>query len=885
MDDDGFVLNFAPAPAPATAARNVSKVAKELNVKGGWRAKRMAAKKLVHTEKKQAAAAKAPVTKEAAPKPDSTAQDASKKRSSAAAFGKTPDNSFKKPKVTSSGAKSQVVSSLFTSNPELPESAPPALVRPAPAVPVPAPLPTFTATTFEGCGLEPVLCSHLAAKLSVTRPTPIQRASLPHLLQLNERDTVLQAQTGSGKTLSFLLPIVHRLIRAETEFTDYNSPLSRSLGTLAIILAPTRELAKQIESVLNQLLRYRNTVGEKGKEGSEEAAPTESDGVSTKHKHWIVPGIVIGGEKKQSEKARLRKGVNILVSTPGRLLDHLKTTQSFEVGNLRWLVLDEADRLLELGFEETLRDILKILQERRTQAAKARQRVVVKAWPAGRQTILCSATIQEGIQKLAQETLEDPAFIKAEKDDKKKAEKGKKKGKEGEVASSEDVRAVDKDGTNGKDVDDDTAGDDEAETAVEDGDGKKGGKNDVSKSSSEARHSVPSQLKQSYVVCPAKLRLVTLTALLRTLAKPTRPCKIILFVSTTDSVDFHYHVLANGHKAPARREKEDEGSDEEGEEGEGKESGEGEGEGEGGEKRREKKETPKGGELAPLDKGTLQTGAETPMLPGAVLFKLHGSLPQAARAAAYERFCSTKRPAILVCTDVAARGLDLPDVTDIIQYDPPAEVTDYVHRIGRTARLGREGRAILFLLPSEMEYLVVLRDQALQVEEMKAEKVLLELAESKSAAAGNGTVAKMRRDQKKKEFEKALMDVQMEFERFILADLQNVELSQKAFTSYVRAYATHVAAERHIFHVKKLHLGHIAKSFALRETPTDLALASLAKKKENEEDRKKKAPPPDAKSKPGAGTYKRKAAQLVSSASEFGDGDVKALYAKRVKRK
>ncbi|KAJ3048701.1 ATP-dependent RNA helicase dbp7 [Rhizophlyctis rosea] len=853
MEDDGFVLNFAAAPAAPAATSNVSTVAKSLNVKGGWRAKRQAAKKIIKTKAKElAATAPPPAANKTAPASDA----ASKKRSSAAAFGKTLDASAKKSKPAS-GAKSQVVSSLFTSNPELPETTAPPPTEPIPEVPAPAPLPTFTATTFEGCGLEPVLCAHLSAKLKVTRPTPIQRASLPHLLQFAERDTVLQAQTGSGKTLSFLLPIVHRLIRAEEQYQHHNvSPLSRSLGTLAIILAPTRELAKQIETVLNQLLAYRNTLAAQAEKGAETPS-------TTKHKHWIVPGIVIGGEKKQSEKARLRKGVNILVSTPGRLLDHLKTTQSFEVGNLRWLVLDEADRLLDLGFEETLRDILKILQERKDAATKGRRRIMVKSWPAGRQTILCSATIQQGIQKLAEETLDDPAFIKAETKDKKKGK---------EMKEVKDKAA---------DVDGETA--ESAETIADD-DAKKKTDEDVEKT--EQRHSVPTQLKQSYIVCPAKLRLVTLVGLLRNLAKPGRQSKIILFVSTTDSVDFHFHVLANGYKAPARH-AEDEEEEKDGNEDE--EEAEGE-EVDGEEKKKKKRETPKGGELAPADKSLLQTGAETPTLPGALLFKLHGSLPQSARAAAYEKFCSTKQPSILICTDVAARGLDLPDVTDIIQYDPPADVKDYVHRIGRTARLGREGRAILFLLPSEMEYLVVLRDQALKVEEMKADDVLKELAESKvkegeGAEGGGGKVGKMRRDQKKKVFEKALMDVQMEFERFVLADLQNVELSQKAFTSHIRAYATHGASERHIFHVKKLHLGHIAKSFALREAPTDLALASLAKKKENEEDRKKKAPPPDAKSKPGAGTYKRKAAMLVSSASEFGDGDVKSMQIKRFKRK
>ena len=90
-------------------------------------------------------------------------------------------------------------------------------------------------------------------------------------------------------------------------------------------MAPTRELAQQIYSVLESLCRGCN---------------------------WIVPGIVTGGEKKKSEKARIRKGINILVATPGRLADHIDNTESLDLSEVRWVVMDEGDRLMELGFEE-----------------------------------------------------------------------------------------------------------------------------------------------------------------------------------------------------------------------------------------------------------------------------------------------------------------------------------------------------------------------------------------------------------------------------------------------------------------------------------------------------------------------------------------------------
>ena len=113
------------------------------------------------------------------------------------------------------------------------------------------------------------------------------------------------------------MPIINDLI-----VTTPNANLSRSCGTQALIIAPTRELCAQITDVVTRL---------------------------TKCCVWIIGGSITGGEKKKSEKARLRKGVSVLVATPGRLLDHLRTTESFKLTNLRWIVLDEADRLLDMG--------------------------------------------------------------------------------------------------------------------------------------------------------------------------------------------------------------------------------------------------------------------------------------------------------------------------------------------------------------------------------------------------------------------------------------------------------------------------------------------------------------------------------------------------------
>lgn len=166
-----------------------------------------------------------------------------------------------------------------------------------------------------------------------------------------KRNVFLKSQTGSGKTLAYLLPVFQDLISTqalgshgtddkgsgtdedEDEVDDdgedggkqQHQRLSRSDGTKALIIAPTRELCAQITQVLQKLCQAEVK---------------------------IVCGCISGGEKKKSEKARLRKGVTVLVATPGRLLDHLKTTEAFNLNLLRWIIMDEADRLLDMGLSK-----------------------------------------------------------------------------------------------------------------------------------------------------------------------------------------------------------------------------------------------------------------------------------------------------------------------------------------------------------------------------------------------------------------------------------------------------------------------------------------------------------------------------------------------------
>lgn len=150
-------------------------------------------------------------------------------------------------------------------------------------------------------------------EMNFTKMTPIQARSIPPLLA--GRDVLGAAKTGSGKTLAFLIPAVEML--TSLRFKPRN-------GTGAIIVSPTRELALQIFGVARELMKH----------------------------HSQTYGVVMGGANRRAEADKLSKGVNLLIATPGRLLDHLQNTPGFVFKNLKTLIIDEADRILDIGFED-----------------------------------------------------------------------------------------------------------------------------------------------------------------------------------------------------------------------------------------------------------------------------------------------------------------------------------------------------------------------------------------------------------------------------------------------------------------------------------------------------------------------------------------------------
>lgn len=425
------------------------------------------------------------------------------------------------------------------------------------------------------------------ADLGFTTMTEVQARTIPQLLV--GRDVLGAAKTGSGKTLAFLIPSIELLYRAK--FIPRN-------GTGVIVISPTRELALQIYSVARDLMKF----------------------------HSQTHGLVMGGSNRRTEAEKLIKGVNLLVSTPGRLLDHLQNTKGFVYHNLACLVIDEADRILEIGFEEEMRQIIKLL-------------------PKDRQTALFSATQTTRVEDLARLSFKrQPLYVGVH---------------------------------------------DEQATATREG------------------------LEQGYCVVPADNRFL----LLFTFLKKNQGKKVMVFFSSCASVKFHADLL-NYIDVPVT--------------------------------------------------------------------SIHGKQKQAKRTATFFEFSSAST-GILLCTDVAARGLDIPAVDWIIQYDPPDDPKEYIHRVGRTAR-GRngKGRALLLLLPEELAFLKLLKAARVPLNEY-------EFPPSK------------------------LANVQSQLEKLVGKNYYLHQAAKEAFRGYILAYNSHQLKEA--FNVHILDLKAVAKSFGFSSPP------------------------------------------------------------------
>ncbi|KAI9506017.1 ribosomal RNA processing protein [Coemansia spiralis] len=351
--------------------------------------------------------------------------------------------------------------------------------------------------TFAEVGVMKQLCE-ACERLGFKAPTEIQEKSIPWALQ--GRDVIGLAQTGSGKTAAFALPILQAL-------WDNPSPL------FACVMAPTRELAYQIAETFEAL----------------------GSGIGARC------AVVVGGMDLISQQIALSKKPHIVVCTPGRLQDHLENTKGFSLRTLKYLVMDEADRLLDMDFGPKIDQILKVIPRERT-------------------TFLFSATMTTKVAKLQRASLSNPVKVEV-----------------------------------------------------------------------SAKYSTVEKLLQYYMFFPFKHKDCHLVWLLNEMAGQTA----IIFARTCNEVLRIGLVLRN-------------------------------------------------------------LGVEA--------IPLHGQLSMDKRLGALNKFKSGARK-VLVATDVASRGLDIPAVDLVINYDIPSFSKDYIHRVGRTARAGRSGRAVSFVTQYDVELL------------------------------------------------------------------------------------------------------------------------------------------------------------------------------------
>lgn len=463
----------------------------------------------------------------------------------------TEINKYKRKKPSTSGNEEnhntipgtenkEFISSLFNHNPDIPQLELAGNVQPVQEA-------VFTGKTFGDVAIHPHLIKNLG-DLQIQNLTLVQSKSIPVILA--GKDVLVKSQTGSGKTFAYAIPILQTL-------QEIRPKINRSDGTYALVIVPTRELAIQTFEWLQKICRTFN---------------------------WIVPGVILGGENKKSEKARVRKGINILVSTPGRLIDHIEHTKCLSLEKIRWLVLDEADRMLELGYEREVQKIITALNEKQ-EPENSNMIALNQGHFSGknRQTILLSATLTQGIEQLSEISMKHPVFIDA---------------------------------------------------AVEDTD---------TNDSSERQLTTPEHLKQNFIIVPAKLRLVALAAFVLWKCRfSSQPRKLLIFMPTQDSVDYHCELLGRCLNS-ANNKNENDNTDEENE------------------------LTSDAKEFLRAKKGPNNEN-KAPSIKIIEMLKLHGSMSQKDRMDVFKKFRGADSDgSILLCTDVAARGLDLPQVDWIVQ--------------------------------------------------------------------------------------------------------------------------------------------------------------------------------------------------------------------------
>jgi ATP-dependent RNA helicase DDX31/DBP7 len=519
-------------------------------------------------------------------------------------------------------------------------------------------------------------------KSSYTKMTKIQTLSFNSISE--GKDIVLKAQTGSGKTLAYVAPLLNKLMSAEPRIT-------RNDGIKILILCPIRELCLQILNTLQSVGRACVN---------------------------LVPGVLIGGEDIKAEKERIRKGLSIVIGTPGRILYHLQNTQNFSLSGLTSIVFEECDRVLDMGFSKEITTLLTSPKLDLTNV----------------QRIMVSASITDQVQDLLQmiarsnsENLEESyEFI----------------GFEGDKRSLH----------------------------------------------------APSKLKHFYVFTEESRKLANFFTILKLIEQE----KAIVFVSTADQANF-LETLCCGLYKPTYRHHDFESKNRQND-------------------WNQQSHAPAFDHrmLQQFDQDTLAQDIDAKFLAQAnysrqmppqqeekrenflnmLVLKIHGHMMQKERSAVFDEFRKSKS-GILICTDVGSRGLDYTDTKIIILFDVSPSYKDYINRVGRTARIDKEGAAISLLYPQENIYAEKLAKNA-QAQELSILHIEDIFASESQISAKNLT-----------------QFIQYEINGCI--SRKNLRyLSRRAFNSFCRAYTQ--LKDEVSFSIKKLNLTGISKSYGLKSS-------------------------------------------------------------------
>lgn len=436
-----------------------------------------------------------------------------------------------------------------------------------------------------GVCVELVEC--LTDRLHFREPSAIQAASIPHALA--GRDVVALARTGSGKTAAFALPILQHMLDAVSAGPSLTKKIVRRHHpscAFALCMAPTRELAIQIKE---QFEAIGATIG-------------------------VRCVALVGGVDIAAQAVALaRRPLHVVVATPGRIVDHLRTTKGFSIRHIAHLVLDEADRLLSLDFEEELHEIIRACGDVGATTSGSQQ--------PRRITQLFSATMTHNVAKLQRAALVDPVRVEV--------------GRQATTANQ--------------------GGEDASNAAG------------TANAAAETTFDMPEHLVQSFLFVPMKDKEAYLTCLLDELgvgrgrragstadgAAPSAAApasgemrSVLVFVRTCDGARRTCFLLRNL---------------------------------------------------------------------GLSACHLSGKMDQPKRIQALNQFKGGQRQ-VLVATDVASRGLDIPSVDAVVNFDVPQTAKDYVHRVGRTARAGRSGAAVTVVSQYDVEaYQKVERDLGIRL--------------------------------------------------------------------------------------------------------------------------------------------------------------------------